>query len=38
MKFFLVVVESTVKRHFAGCRFHNNEELELAVRECLTGH
>jgi hypothetical protein len=37
MNSFLVVVRSTVKRRNGGCRFHNNEEVEDAVRECLTG-
>jgi hypothetical protein len=37
MKIFLVVVESTVKRQFGGCRFHSNEEVEVAVRVYLAG-
>ena len=37
MKFIFVVVESTVRRQFGGCCFHKNEEVEVAVRECLKG-
>ena len=34
---FLVDVESTEKRQTGGCRLNNNEEVEVAIRECLTG-
>jgi len=36
MKFFLILVESRVKPQFGCSQFHNSEEVEVVVRECLT--
>ena len=38
INFFFVFLGSTVKRHFGVCNFTNIEEVEVAVRECMTSY